>query len=65
MLGSDSTPPLILVLFVDDIRVAGPGDAVERFIAYLRSTHKCKSKHRARRGDLENITRSEGQFAIM
>lgn len=44
MLGSNSTPPLILVLFVDDIRVAGPGDAVERFIAYLRSTHKCTSK---------------------
>jgi hypothetical protein len=44
MLGSDSMPPLILVLFVDDIRVAGPGDAIERFIAYLRSTHKCTSK---------------------
>ena len=44
MTGSASTPPLILVLFVDDIRLAGPGDACERFIAYLQSTHKCTSK---------------------
>jgi hypothetical protein len=44
MVGSGSTPPLILVLFVNDIRLAGPGDAPERFIAYLQSTHKCTSK---------------------
>jgi hypothetical protein len=39
MLGSDSMPPLFLVRTVrrrHDIRVAGAGDAPERFIAYLQ-----------------------------